>query len=257
MADMRTDDDDLTLSRASGPHGAITDPDHLLAASAGPGTPGSAAIDDPTVARAEIEQTRARMSETIDEIESVLLKKKERLQDRLDVMAPVRERPIPSVAMVFGAGLVLGFLTGGGSDHDDDDIDAHLSEDLDVDRWTSRSRTWEKRARRLARVARAQDEELQELHARLGDDEGLDAGSRAAALKARLAHVRDGAGERLGGMRETAGDRLDVVKELAGEKAEELGDAMGDFRDAAQEVVSEFFSGLFHRLHDVQKKVRH
>src|SRR5690606_7129622 len=69
--------------------------------------------DDPDAARAEIAATRARMSDTIDEIEDVLLRKKEEIRDRLDVMDPVREQPLRSLAMVFGAALLLGFLTGG------------------------------------------------------------------------------------------------------------------------------------------------
>lgn len=119
--------------------------------------------EDPTEARTEIEMTRARMSETIDEIEDALLRKKARIQDRMDVLAPVRERPIQSAAAALGAGLVLGLLTGGGDDdrHERemnggmDDFDDQLREAEE------RAATWEARARRLMKVAREQEADLE------------------------------------------------------------------------------------------------
>lgn len=125
-----------------------------------PATRPAADSEDPGVARAAIEQTRARMSETIDEIEEVLVRKKERLQDRLDVMAPVRENPLAAAGVVFGAGLLLGFLTGGDGDH-------RASRDLDEDA-EMRAETWERRARRLLSIAREQEEELEALAGRRG-----------------------------------------------------------------------------------------
>ncbi len=116
--------------------------------------------EDPSVARAQIERTRARMSETIDEIEEVLVRKKESIQDRLDFLSPVRERPFAATGVVFGAGLLLGLITGGNeggaraSYHDDD---------LEM-----RAETWERRARRLLRIAREQEDELEALSARRG-----------------------------------------------------------------------------------------
>jgi hypothetical protein len=47
-------------------------------------------------ARAEIERTRARMSETLDEIEENLLRTKENIRRRFDVIGRVRERPLES-----------------------------------------------------------------------------------------------------------------------------------------------------------------
>jgi ElaB/YqjD/DUF883 family membrane-anchored ribosome-binding protein len=76
---------------------------------------------DPEGAREEIQATRARISETIDEIEGALLQKKERIEDRLDVMAPVREQPMKTLGIVFGAGLVLGLLTGGGDEEEEEE----------------------------------------------------------------------------------------------------------------------------------------
>lgn len=116
--------------------------------------PGTTA-GDPGEVREEIERTRARMSETIDDIEDVLLRKKARLQDRLDVLAPVRERPLPSAAAALGAGLLLGLLTGGEDDELPDRPDS-----LDAE---ERAEKWEGRARRLMRIARDQEEEIERL----------------------------------------------------------------------------------------------
>ena len=166
--------DDTQLTRASHPVASTTPP---------PGRPAPAA-DDPEAARAEIEATRARMSETIDEIEGALLRKKEKIRDQLDVLAPVREQPIKTLGMIFGGALLLGLLTGGGRgrgadghDHDDDDDDDEISlararyEEPDEDEededeaelaW-ERAEEWEDRAHRLLRIARAQETEL-EIH---------------------------------------------------------------------------------------------
>ena len=127
--------------------------------------------DDPDAARAEIEATRARMSETIDEIEDVLLRKKEQIQDRLDVFAPVRENPLPILGAALGAGLLLGLVTGGGDDEDDEDADYDYRVNygrarLLVPDTSERAELWERRARRLLRIAREQEAELEALRTR-------------------------------------------------------------------------------------------
>jgi ElaB/YqjD/DUF883 family membrane-anchored ribosome-binding protein len=135
--------------------------------------------DNPEVARAQIEATRARMSETIDEIEDVLLRKKQRLREKLDVLAPVRERPLQAIGTLFGLGLALGLLTGGGGheeeeeeeeDEEDeaatafipvqDDDDEEEEDDEAAEAW-ERAEMWEDRARRLLRIAQAQESELE------------------------------------------------------------------------------------------------
>lgn len=137
--------------------------------------PPPARPEDPASARAEIEATRARMSETIDEIEDVLLRKKEEVRDRLDVMATVRERPLQTLGMIFGAALVLGFLTGGGGKKtelapvalEEEDEDEEEEDEEAAEAW-ERAEMWEDRAHRLLRIARAQEAEL-DIHRARGE----------------------------------------------------------------------------------------
>jgi hypothetical protein len=146
-------------------------------------------FDDPEEARAHIDATRARMSETIDEIEGVLVRKKEEIQHRLDFVAPIRNNPWQSMGIALGAGLILGLLTGG-SDEDGEE-DGEDGEDLDSDYGEYRPRrlgyaaavpvgyagtggrsrraleerteVLEERTRRLIGIARDQEEELRRL----------------------------------------------------------------------------------------------
>lgn len=139
-------------------------PDHSIT--------GSAPVHDPDIARDAIEQTRSRMSETIDEIEDVLLARKDQIQEKLDVFSPVRERPLPSAGIALGAGLLLGLLTGGGSEHHEPRRVRH-DEDEDEDEreeyWRERAETWESRARRLRAVAREQEERLEDVQESWGE----------------------------------------------------------------------------------------
>jgi ElaB/YqjD/DUF883 family membrane-anchored ribosome-binding protein len=148
--------------------------------------------DDPEAVRSEIEQTRERMSSTIDEIESVLARKKEQIQDKLDVLSPVRERPLAATGIAFGVGLALGLITGGGDSDDDephyprtrpmplalgamglgmgssdDDGDDVYSPSFDHGA-AERAAMWESRARRLLRVAQEQEDKIRELQERYG-----------------------------------------------------------------------------------------
>ncbi|HVH12535.1 MAG TPA: hypothetical protein VM759_05770 [Longimicrobium sp.] len=149
------------------------DSDHLLPEPTHAAMPHIVTTDDPEVARMQIEETRARMSDTIDQIEGVLLRKKEHLEERLDVMAPMRrtarENPYPVVGGVFLAGLVLGLLTGGGDDEKESQPAVRrYAVDFDRERahghhWEERAATWERRARRLMDLANRQEAELLEL----------------------------------------------------------------------------------------------
>lgn len=117
-------------------------------------------------AKEEIRATRARISGTLDEIEGRILQKKEQIEERLDFLAPVRERPLRVLGAVFGAGLALGLLTGGHDEEDDiDDGDVEEEDDEESD---DLAELWEGRARRLLRIAREQEEEIDDLRARLG-----------------------------------------------------------------------------------------
>lgn len=142
--------------------------DETLTPPAGHALPGGAPLavdnvtDDPEAVRAEIEQTRARMSDTIDEIEEALARKREQIQERLDVFSRVRERPLVFAGAAFGVGLLLGLLTGGGDDEEE------LHGGVGGAEWRDRSDLWERRARRLLRVAREQEEKVRELQERYG-----------------------------------------------------------------------------------------
>src|SRR5688500_8879473 len=112
-----------------------------------------AAVDDPELARLQIEQTRARMSETIDQIEGGQIRKKERLEKSRDVLASARriarERPWLTLGGVVAGALLLGYVTGG---RDEDEEGEERVVELDrggLDpQWEDRARTWERRARR-------------------------------------------------------------------------------------------------------------
>jgi hypothetical protein len=149
-------------------------------------------------AKEEIQATRARISGTLDEIEGKILQKKEQIEERLDFLAPVRERPLRVLGAVFGAGLALGLLTGGGDEEEEDrgeEKDEEDDEGADL---------WEGRARRLLRIAREQEEEIEALRQRLGrrvesaareedeDDEDGESDSTVDRLRAYLSEHLSG-----------------------------------------------------------------
>ena len=145
------------------------EPDHQLPERSGRGVllPG----DDPHTVRSEIEQTRARMSRTIDELEEALVRKKERLEERLDVAAPVRERvrsaPLLYAGGVFAAALAAGYLSG---DHDDEPSAERPAREADGERPQRRGKKenrWETRARELEETCVRQEEEIRALRASL------------------------------------------------------------------------------------------
>jgi ElaB/YqjD/DUF883 family membrane-anchored ribosome-binding protein len=120
---------------------------------------GGTTTRDPAVVRAELARTRARMSATIGEIEDVLLQKKDvivstakGIRDRLDPFYKARQHPMAAIGIVFGAGLVVGVITGGKKRIPPPPAPAPPSN------------LWERRARRLLRIAREQQEEIATLH---------------------------------------------------------------------------------------------
>lgn len=115
------------------------------------------AANDPAEARSDIEQTRQRMSGTLDQIEAVILHKKEQLEDKkaeikrqLDVGARIRSKPLQAAGIVLGAGFLVGLLTGGSSRKA-------------VRAARRRGSKWENRARRLLEIAQRQEEEIEDL----------------------------------------------------------------------------------------------
>jgi len=194
MADYRNDDD-RTLPGGPGMNRTPeTDPEHLIPehTHAAPlGTIGAELTpDDPDAVRGEIERTRERMSQTIGAIEGALLKKKEEINDRLDFTAPVRQRPWAFAGGVFGSGLLLGLLTGGGKNRDEDEDRDHvkipraLLEGIGLEpiagghgtgNGRGASREWEDRSRELMQVVARQEEEIRDLRAAVYGDAGWDA----------------------------------------------------------------------------------
>ncbi len=150
---------------------------------------------DSGAARDEIERTRARMSETIDEIEEALLRKKADLRERFDVGARLREKPLAVVGVALGAGLILGLLTGGGKA-------GRRKADRERAEREARASRWERRARRLLSIARAQESRIDQLesavdelgemyHSARYDDDDLD------DLPSRFAEFRENVAERI------------------------------------------------------------
>lgn len=175
--------------------------------------------EGPDAMRAEIEHTRARMSATIDEIEEVIVQKKHKLEAALDVMAKIREQPLKASGIVFGVGLLLGFLTGGGSKVDEEELEEAAE----------RTAMWEERARRLLAIARTQEEEIDALDQalyraesrQLGkdpyeeeiDDEWEDEWDEEGEEQpSRVAGIRRAAASRLAAAAVTAGGRLGHIR---------------------------------------------
>jgi hypothetical protein len=123
---------------------------------------GAIVIDaaDPADARRQIEATRARISGTIDDIEESILRKKGRIEEKLDVLSSVRERPVQLLGAAFGAGLLLGLITGGG-DEDEEEETKHRHRHHH--REDEQAEIWEGRARRLLKIAREQEDEIDHL----------------------------------------------------------------------------------------------
>lgn len=198
------------------------------------GTAGTGSAD-PGAVRAEIEQTRARMSHTIDGIEDALVRRKEEFQDKMDVLAPVRERPLPSSGIAFGAGLLLGLATGGDDDREgrrDRSGGSRARNESDENHWRRRSEQWENRAYRLRDIAREQEDELRYVEERWGE-------ARAADMA--------GESPRAGGRRP---DRDDGREENRGDHDSSglLGSTVNQLRDHFVGGITGFLASAVHEL---------
>jgi len=87
-------------------------------------------------ARSAVEQSRQRISNTLDALEDRIVEKKQALQDKADVLRPVREqveqRPFTVLAVAIGVGALLGSLGGEGDRNSrkrSKDAEGSLSED--------------------------------------------------------------------------------------------------------------------------------
>jgi ElaB/YqjD/DUF883 family membrane-anchored ribosome-binding protein len=133
-------------------------------------------------ARDAVEQSRQRISSTLDQLEGRIVEKKHELQDRADVLRPVRdrivERPFTAVVVGVGVGALLGSL-GGGSDTDErprrgarrSARDSALSGDdrADLRRWRKARR---ERLQSISRVDRGDDDSVDR-----GDDDRFHLGA--------------------------------------------------------------------------------
>jgi ElaB/YqjD/DUF883 family membrane-anchored ribosome-binding protein len=191
--------------------------------------------DDPEEARADIEATRARLSSTIDEIEGVLVRKKEQIQSRLDVTAPIRANPWSSMGIALGAGLVLGLLTGG----DDEDVEDVEDEEYGAWRysgtaspavrdWEHRTEILEERTRRLLAIAREQEEEIRRLRG-----------------KKKKRRDRESTVERV---RHNLEDTYEDLAEGASEYAETGRSRLDDIRDTIESGIASFITGAIRQL---------
>lgn len=216
---------------------------------AGGGTTGRVSVDvdtdDPDAVRSEIKNTRERMSETIDEIEDALLRKKENIQDRLNVFSPVQNNPLPSVGIAFGAGLLVGYLTA--DDDDDDDYDHRRADTDDDEFWSRRASDWEARARRLLDLAKRQEVELSELRGR-GGVTGAAASATAGMAAAGMASRASGASAG------SSSDMYEVTLEEDESRWSQLSSPLRSVGDTVVESLTSFLARATRELSGTQHR---
>ena len=194
----------------------------------------------PEAVRAEIEQTRARMSATLDEIEGALVHTKEQIRESLDIQARIRQKPLQAVGAVFGTGLLLGLLTGGGG--------SGKKERREREQLEARAEQWEERAKRLLAISQAQEDEIESLQGAVTDAEARArravrrAALRAEAPPADLVPPRRSALRRTPEEIRPARSRLGVFSEQASER---IRSRAGALRAAASERARTSRRGVF------------
>lgn len=217
------DADDATL------RAPVVPPDHQLPASAGEGADIGVEPETPEAARAQIEDTRERMSHTIDEIEEAIRAKRDRIRDKLDVLSPIRENPYLALGAVFGTGLLLGLVTGGGGD--DEEPDLRGSAALLAAAAAARARqarhdvgdVVEDGGGRLRKQARKRSKQLRKRYQDEGGVGGIFETLAAALLNGVAAAVEEA--------RDTGSDLYDRAQDEAGDLAKKARRAAGRGRD--------------------------
>ncbi|HEX6309112.1 MAG TPA: hypothetical protein VFZ69_13035 [Longimicrobiales bacterium] len=130
-------------------------------------------------AKQAVELSRQRISSTLDALEDRIVEKKHALQDRVDVLRPVRDqvtgRPLTAVAVALGVGALLGSLR---RDHEDEADPAPRS-----DRESPRSRLSERDRAELREWRRMRRDRLRARERERSDHPD---GSRLASLRHQL-----------------------------------------------------------------------
>jgi ElaB/YqjD/DUF883 family membrane-anchored ribosome-binding protein len=220
--------DELTIRARVSPS------DHLLPEESGATVPTGIETEDPDAARARIEQTRARMSETIDEIEGALLQKKARIQDRLDVLSPIRENPLAAVGAVFVGGLLLGLITGGRGRDDEPELGEAAGmmagaaarqlrrgrDDLE-EIWEKRGKTLRKEAKKRRKQLSSFRDDVEDRYEEEGGVGGI-AETVAAAIVSGLASLISEVRDRAGDLGEEARDRGEDLYEAVEDEVKDL-----------------------------------
>lgn len=145
------------------------------------------------------EESRGRISATLDEIEDRIDETREQIREKANVLRPVRSRirenPLPMIGAAAGAGLVLGLLTGG----EDEEHEKKRMLDKDARR---ELREWraERRERMREHLGRGRREAAlhEEGPSMLGHLAGTLASAAMAGLVARMRDRVSGRGEMMG-----------------------------------------------------------
>lgn len=149
-------------------------------------------------ARYAVERSRERISSTLDQLEDRIVEKKHELQDRVDVLRPVRvqiiERPFTAIAVAAGVGALLGSLGGSHDEHEHDDDRAsrrRRAEGYLGDEDRAELREW-RRARRDRLRAHSSADDAEEHDSRFSDLRHQLMGAVTTAIGSALtARVRD------------------------------------------------------------------
>jgi ElaB/YqjD/DUF883 family membrane-anchored ribosome-binding protein len=137
-------------------------------------------------ARDAVERSRQRISSTLDALEERIVEKKHEIQDRVDVMRPVREqiaeRPFAAIAIGVGVGALLGSLGGGDDDEHTHRRSGRIRGRMLSDDDREELQEWRRSRKRRLRAAMQRQERENGRGSKSGDDDD----SRFDALKHQL-----------------------------------------------------------------------